>query len=228
MLLPQKLNAYSYCANLPLTSIDPTGMENEDDICSSVEFAGKCVDGPSDAQSIPIADPTYSPQSSQNPQDMNNQEFENWLSSSQPKYDSQRAQEAADWATENAEDSYTHNCAKYVGNALNFNNSPGGLNPDIPVPRGNARDWGNNLTTVGFEDVAHNACVEPQKGDVIVMSSQGGLQHVAIFNGSDWVSDKVQDTHENDPNRLNGALPGPSYENALKNGTLNVDVYRAP
>lgn len=60
---PQKLNAYSYCANMPIKNIDPTGMEGED-ICSSVEFTGKCVDGPLEDQPAPEPGPTPSPQPS--------------------------------------------------------------------------------------------------------------------------------------------------------------------
>nr|WP_229655751.1 hypothetical protein [Pantoea sp. 201603H] len=106
-------------------------------------------------------------------------------------------------------------CAAYVRRAV----EAGGVHIKIPTPRiGNsasACDYGPSFLSVGFKAVysyTGNGPVDTasipgqQAGDVVVIQPITGHPHghIAIFNGTNWVSDFVQ---------LVGFYPGQSYRN---------------
>jgi hypothetical protein len=101
--------------------------------------------------------------------------------------------QAATYVTDNAESGYKGWCARYVQNALR----DAGL---YGMPGANAKDMGPVLEDYGFEDLGSgtvtgdNSVASPQKGDVVVFDAVPGHSngHVAIWNGSSWVSDTVQ------------------------------------
>lgn len=103
---------------------------------------------------------------------------------------------AATFAYSHAEVASTHQCAKYVRKAIEW----GG----ISLPHTHyAKDYGQILEAAGFYEVRG----APQRGDVVVIEGFPGHPegHMAIFDGSIWISDFKQ--------RLgpDGIYPGPDY-----------------
>lgn len=106
-------------------------------------------------------------------------------------------------------------CAAYVRRAV----EAGGVKIKIPPPRiGNsasACDYGSSFEAVGFKPVYFytgsgptDTAVIPgqQAGDVVVIQPIDGHPHghIALFNGTNWVSDFIQ---------LRGFYPGQQYRN---------------
>lgn len=106
-------------------------------------------------------------------------------------------------------------CAAYVRRAV----EAGGVKIKIPPPRiGNsasACDYGPSFEAVGFKPVysytgsgtTDTAIIPGQKaGDVVVIQPIDGHPHghIALFNGTNWVSDFIQ---------LRGFYPGQQYRN---------------
>ncbi|EAN4327045.1 hypothetical protein EG703_05395 [Salmonella enterica] len=106
-------------------------------------------------------------------------------------------------------------CAAYVRRAV----EAGGVKIKIPPPRiGNsasACDYGPSLEAVGFKPVYSYTGSGPtdtaiipgqQTGDVVVIQPIDGHPHghIALFNGTNWVSDFIQ---------LRGFYPGQQYRN---------------
>lgn len=106
-------------------------------------------------------------------------------------------------------------CAAYVRRAV----EAGGVKIKIPPPRiGNsasAYDYGPSFEAVGFKPVYYyagsgptdTAIIPGQKaGDVVVIQPIDGHPHghIALFNGTNWVSDFIQ---------LRGFYPGQQYRN---------------
>jgi glyoxylase-like metal-dependent hydrolase (beta-lactamase superfamily II) len=104
---------------------------------------------------------------------------------------------AATYADNHAESHSTHNCAKYVRKAIEW----GGI---LLRPTHYAKDYGPLLEAAGFRQTIG----DPQQGDVIVIQPAPGhpAGHMAIFDGSIWVSDFKQ-THAG----RQGFYPGPAY-----------------
>jgi hypothetical protein len=103
-----------------------------------------------------------------------------------------------------ANQSSTGYCARYVRDAL----VAGGLN----LPHMHAEQFANSLggllTSRGFREIynASNASEHPQRGDVAVLQpylAPKAHGHVAMFNGTKWVSDFVQQ---------NGLYPNANYK----------------
>lgn len=98
------------------------------------------------------------------------------------------AAKAAKAIADNAEPKSLGKCAKYVRTAM----EAGGLETSgRPV---SAKDYGPFLTGKGFKAVAKDGYT-PQAGDIIVLqptdtSSEHG--HIAMYSGSEWVSDFKQ------------------------------------
>lgn len=91
-------------------------------------------------------------------------------------------EQAAEYATENAEKSSVGLCALYVRKAINA----GG----IPLWRcGSAWRYNKVLSILNFEEVATGE--ELKVGDIVVFQPIGGRKHghIAIWNGHQWVSD---------------------------------------
>jgi hypothetical protein len=188
LLLPQKRNAYAYCANLPLTSIDPTGMENEDDICSSVEFAGKCVDGPSDTQSVPMANPIADTAPGGNA----DQEID-----ARPS-----GEELGIVSTANANGVVSHGtCAKSIREDLEIETQ----SCQKPPSSGKAKDYGPMVERAGCYPIAENASTQPTSGRIAIIqppvgavNSHGNVTlpdnagHIETGNNEHWVSDFIQ------------------------------------
>jgi len=109
---------------------------------------------------------------------------------------------AVQYLNSHAEPESTSNCAKYVRIAIS-NKAGGGQ------PVGNtksAKDYGPQLEAAGFRQVTDGTL---QKGDVAVIQPYAGGNpngHMAMYNGSGWVSDFKQ----------NGSTPypGPGYRAA--------------
>lgn len=94
-------------------------------------------------------------------------------------------EQAAEYATENAEEKSVGMCALYVRKAINA----GG----IPLWRcGSAWRYNKVLTILNFREVAVNE--ERKVGDIVVFQPIGGRKHghIAIWNGRQWVSDFKQ------------------------------------
>ncbi|EMG9277043.1 TPA: glycoside hydrolase family 73 protein [Enterobacter cloacae] len=107
------------------------------------------------------------------------------------------------------------NCAAYVRRAV----EAGGVKIKIPPPRiggsASACDYGPSFEAVGFKPVYSYAGSGPtdtavipgqQAGDVVVIQPIDGHPHghIALFNGTNWVSDFIQ---------LRGFYPGQQYRN---------------
>lgn len=92
---------------------------------------------------------------------------------------------AAEYATENAEPKSVGLCALYVRKAINA----GG----IPLYKcGSAWHYKYVLPILNFHQVGKDA--EREVGDIVVFQPIGGRKygHIAIWNGSQWVSDFKQ------------------------------------
>ena len=93
-------------------------------------------------------------------------------------------------------DDYGGKCALFVRQALSAEGYTS-LDKDHPVP---AAAYGPFLTNIGFTSVAQNSQsnYSPQVGDVAVIQPpprndpSEGNGHIAIYNGSQWVSDTRQ------------------------------------
>jgi hypothetical protein len=109
---------------------------------------------------------------------------------------------AAVYATQNvdAANRFGHGqCAKYVEIALR----DGGGFPMLHVGgTGDAKDFGPALMTAGFLPLQPPGAAL-KVGDIVVMdgTSKSTAGHTAIYNGTNWVSDFVQDQ----------IYPGPTY-----------------
>ena len=92
---------------------------------------------------------------------------------------------AAEYATEKAEKKSVGMCALYVRNAI----KAGG----IPLyVGGDAWSYKYTLPILNFHQVGKNA--ERKVGDIVVFQPIGGRKygHIAIWNGTQWVSDFKQ------------------------------------
>ncbi|WP_421379138.1 CHAP domain-containing protein [Paraburkholderia sp. DD10] len=107
---------------------------------------------------------------------------------------------AASYADDHAQSHSTGNCARYVRKAI----EAGGLSLHHAHF---AKDYGPLLQAVGFRETTGS----PQKGDVVVIQPAPGhpAGHMAIFDGSIWVSDFKQ-THSG----AQGFYPGTAYRQA--------------
>jgi hypothetical protein len=106
---------------------------------------------------------------------------------------------AASFADSHAEAASTQNCARYVRRAIEW----GGIS--LPHTH-DAKDYGRILEATGFYEV-HGA---PQRGDIAVIQGFSGHPqgHMAIFDGTIWVSDFKQRAGPQ------GFYPGPEYRSA--------------
>lgn len=99
-------------------------------------------------------------------------------------------------------------CATYVRKAL----EAGGLNSaGHPIL---AKDWGQTLCRNGFVALTGNGL--PQLGDVVVIQSTSASDagHIAYYDGTNWISDFIQQE----------LWPGPSFRNEKPSYT----IYRRP
>ena len=97
---------------------------------------------------------------------------------------------ATDYITESAEENYTGHCAQHVREALQVG---GGM--DMTGHPENAKDYGLFLESKGFKSLPELFINFPKKGDIVVIqptSSDNPAGHIAMYNGSDWVSDTIQ------------------------------------
>jgi len=107
----------------------------------------------------------------------------------------------------NAKDLSSGYCARYVREAL----KAGGITlPHIPY----AKDFGPHLTANGFVEQfgAGPSVLFPVAGDIVVIQPHTVRVegHVAMYNGTMWVSDFKQDRLKNKPDR--GLWPGSLYK----------------
>lgn len=71
---------------------------------------------------------------------------------------------------------------------------------------GSAKDYDSFLPSLGFYEVDPNNYV-PQAGDIVVHEAKEGHEHghIAMYDGSDWISDFIQrdmyggSAYRNDP-----------------------------
>jgi hypothetical protein len=81
-------------------------------------------------------------------------------------------------------------CAKHVQRALEAGGVSGASHPTY------ARQYGSYLLSKGFISVSHER-YQPQKGDIVVIqpvSNSAGPGHIAMYDGSQWISDYKQKT----------------------------------
>ena len=95
---------------------------------------------------------------------------------------------AADYATSHAGSSSVGACAKYVANALQ--------NAGFSFTRQRSAymyHTNGTLSAMGFSQISGGS---PQKGDIYVEDRTNTHPdgHIAIYNGSNWVSDFIQKT----------------------------------
>ncbi|GLQ97843.1 CHAP domain-containing protein [Dyella mobilis] len=112
---------------------------------------------------------------------------------------------AANFIDGHAQPHSTNNCAAYVRRAIQW----GGV---YVTPTNNAKDYGPNLVAAGFYAVTD----APQKGDVVVIDGIAGHSHghMAMFDGSKWVSDFKQRAG------TEGFYPGPDYRRVKPSYTI--------
>ncbi len=96
---------------------------------------------------------------------------------------------AAAYAKSHALPGYTKSCAVYVRTAL----AAGGYTSFNSSHPASAYEYGPYLTNQGFSPVS-NSGYAAQSGDVVVFQPISGHPdgHIAIYDGSNWVSDTVQ------------------------------------
>jgi hypothetical protein len=106
------------------------------------------------------------------------------------------AASAVNYAESHAAPRSLGRCAEYVRKAVEW----GGI---LLQRTHDAKDYGRSLEAAGFRE----AFGAPQKGDVIVIQPAPGHPHghMAIYTGSQWISDFRQ---------LHGFYPGPAYRSA--------------
>ncbi len=109
------------------------------------------------------------------------------------KYDNNAA---VDYVTANANGKSKCQCAWYVMKAIHR----GGCYPCGIYP---AYAYSDRLISMGFEKVPA-ANYKPEKGDIVVLTqnSKSVFGHIAMYNGSKWVSDYLQ---------KNGLYPNQTY-----------------
>jgi len=117
---------------------------------------------------------------------------------------------AASYAASHAASSSTGSCALYVRKAL----AAGGLTSFNTNHPASAYQYGPYLTGAGFSQVAsgtYSPSIEGtisglQAGDVVVFQPVSGHKdgHIAIYTGSQWVSDYRQSTMSSNPSDYNG------------------------
>lgn len=97
---------------------------------------------------------------------------------------------AVSYINSHAEPKSTNLCARYVRLAL----VAGGLTSFSTNYPGYAYQYGPYLVRAGFKDVGKASCNAPKAGDVVVFQPIPGHSagHIAMFNGSQWVSDFKQ------------------------------------
>lgn len=119
-------------------------------------------------------------------------------------------QGATSYARSHAKSAPTGECALFVRQALG---NGGGLKT-FSGGVGNAYEFGGPLQRAGFVQV-YSSTYDPaasenlsgvQKGDVVVFQKVAGhpYGHVAIYDGSNWVSDYVQRTMSSNPAQYKG------------------------
>ena len=111
-------------------------------------------------------------------------------------YDGNRA---ANYADIHVQPNSTGNCATYVRKAIEWGGATLGRTHY-------AKDYGPVLEEAGF----HTVLTAPRKGDIVVIQPAPGHPsgHMAIYNGTVWVSDFTQ----NDGPQ--GFYPGQAYRTA--------------
>ena len=111
------------------------------------------------------------------------------------------AQKAADYARNHAGSSSKGQCAKYVADALI---NGGGFSF---TRQSSAYMYHTNriLSDIGFKQISKGT---PKKGDIYVedRTSSHVHGHIAIYDGSNWVSDFIQKT-----DRVHFTYPGTNY-----------------
>lgn len=102
---------------------------------------------------------------------------------------------AANHVRQHAQSQSGGNCAKFVRKAI----EAGGISV---TPTQSAKDYGYSLRQAGFIELEDAS--SPRRGDVIVIQPIPGHPHghMAMFDGSQWISDFVQN---------NGFYPGQAY-----------------
>lgn len=118
------------------------------------------------------------------------------------------AKAAVDHLNSNAEPASTSKCARYVREAI----EAGGVTVAKTMY---AKNYGSRLTNAGFVAAAG----APQAGDVaVIQPTEGGLEgHMAMYNGTQWVSDYKQPA-------VHGYYPSATYRKEKP----AVKFYRRP
>ena len=107
---------------------------------------------------------------------------------------------ATDYLRAHAHSTSQGQCARAVREAL----EAGGLCTDGRP--GSAKDYDSFLPSLGFYEVDPNNYI-PQAGDIVVHEAKEGHEHghIAMYDGSDWISDFIQrdmfggSVYRNDP-----------------------------
>lgn len=107
---------------------------------------------------------------------------------------------ATDYLRAHAHSTSQGQCARAVREAL----ETGGLCTDGRP--GSAKDYDSFLPSLGFYEVDPNNYI-PQAGDIVVHEAKEGHEHghIAMYDGSDWISDFIQrdmfggSAYRNDP-----------------------------
>lgn len=107
---------------------------------------------------------------------------------------------ATDYLRAHAHSTSQGQCARAVREAL----EAGGLCTDGRP--GSAKDYDSFLPSLGFYEVDPNNYI-PQAGDIVVHEAKEGHEHghIAMYDGSDWISDFIQrdmfggSAYRNDP-----------------------------
>lgn len=110
---------------------------------------------------------------------------------------------AVEYLNNHAQPGSLGRCAEYVRRAI----EAGGV---ALTRHQSAKDYGPSLTAVGFLEIVSghaDASYQHQAGDVGIIQPIAHQPdgHMTMFNGSNWVSDFVQN---------HGIYPGPSYRSA--------------
>ena len=136
---------------------------------------------------------------------------ENWPERGESSLD---VDAAVKHANDRAQGNSLGRCAQYVREAL----EKGGFYINLKDRPRLAKNYGSYLEKGGFYKLSPRPQpdYDAQKGDVVVIQnhSKGGAGHIAIFNGSHWVSDFLQ------PHKA--IWPGQSY----REHKPDYDVYR--
>jgi hypothetical protein len=100
---------------------------------------------------------------------------------------------AVDHAENHARGSSQGRCAQYVREAI----EAGGI---MLMRQNDAKDYGRSLICAGFYEMLGS----PLPGDIVVIQPAPGHSHghMAIYNGTQWISDFKQ---------MHGLYPGPAY-----------------